>query len=86
MSPTEMESMTSNTDALDVKKIRSIELADGWHNVTNCEYVQFAIGVAHSPVNPSKYYPSLRYKNETNKTVRTPLSQIISFSEDTNQR
>ena len=70
------------TDAIDTKNVRAIELADGWHDVTNCELVQFAVGEAHSPIVPDKLYPSLRYQNEFGKLVRTPLGKILSFSEE----
>ncbi len=70
------------TDAIDTKALRSIELADGWHDISNCEFVQFAVGEAHSPITPVKLYPALRYTNEYGKVVRTPLNKILSFSED----
>jgi hypothetical protein len=73
-------------DALDTREIRAIELADGWHDVTNCELVQFAVGESHSPITPDRLYPSLRYKNEFGKLVRTPLSKILSFSEEPQSR
>jgi hypothetical protein len=70
------------TDAIDTREIRAIELADGWHNVSDCELVQFAVGEAHSPITPDKLYPTLRYKNEFGKLVRTPLKNVLSFSEE----
>ena len=70
------------TDAIDTREIRAIELADGWHDITNCELVQFAVGVAHSPITPDKLYPALRYNNEYGKLVRTPLSKVLSFSDE----
>lgn len=82
-----MQSQVSiHTDAIDVKSIRSLELADGWHDVTACELVQFAVGEARSPIMPTKLYPSLRYQNGNGKTVRTPLNKILSFSEETQSR
>ncbi len=74
------------TDAIDTKMLRSIELADGWHDISNCEFVQFAVGEAHSPITPVKLYPALRYTNEYGKVVRTPLNKILSFSEDVQGR
>jgi hypothetical protein len=74
------------TDALDVREIRAIELADGWHTVSNCELVQFAVGEAHSPISPTKLYPALRYKNDFNKLVRTPLNKVLSFSDEPQTR
>ena len=70
------------TDAIDTQEIRAIQLPDGWHDVSNCELVQFAVGEAHSPITPDKLYPSLRYMNEYGKLVRTPLSKILSFSDE----
>jgi len=69
-------------DAVDTKDLRAIELADGWHEVTNCEFVHFAVGEAQSPISPDKLYPALRYQNEFGKLVRTPLNKILSFSEE----
>lgn len=84
---TAMQSKINVTfDALETREIRAIELADGWHDVSNCELVQFAVGEAHSPITPDKLYPSLRYKNEAGKLVRTPLSKVLSFSEDPQTR
>ena len=74
------------TDAVDTKDLRAIELADGWHEVTNCEFVHFAVGEAQSPISPDKLYPALRYQNEFGKLVRTPLNKILSFSEETQAR
>ncbi|HEX5240398.1 MAG TPA: hypothetical protein VFW20_05320 [Candidatus Limnocylindrales bacterium] len=83
MMATTMETNVKVTfDAIDTRQIRAIELADGWHDVQGCELVQFAVGEAHSPITPDKLYPALRYRNETGKTVRTPLSKILSFSEE----
>ena len=70
------------TDALDTKDLRAIELADGWHEISNCEFVHFAVGEAQSPISPDKLYPALRYQNEFGKLVRTPLNKILSFSEE----
>ena len=64
----------------------AIELADGWHDITECELVQFAVGESHSPITPSKLYPALRYKNEFSKLVRTPLNKVLSFSEEPQNR
>jgi hypothetical protein len=74
------------TDAIDVRQIRSIELADGWHNVSDCQLVQFAVGEAKSPVMPDKLYPTLRYEDEFGTLVRTPLNKILSFSEEPHGR
>ena len=71
-----------NVDAIDVAKLRAIELADGWHDVKGCELVQFALGEAHSPITPTQLYPTVRYTNEFGKVVRTPLSKVLSFSEE----
>jgi hypothetical protein len=78
--------ITVTTDAIDTREIRAIELPNGWHNVTSCELVQFAVGEAHSPITPTKLYPTLRYKNEFNKLVRTPLNKILSFSDEPQTR
>lgn len=69
------------TDALDVKSIRSILVGSEWHQIRDPALVQFAIGEAHSPVNPQKLFPTLRY-SEGGRTCYTPLSKIQSFSQD----
>jgi len=74
------------TDAIDPRNVRAIELADGWHDITECELVQFAVGESHSPITPSKVYPALRYKNEFSKLVRTPLNKVLGFSEEPQNR
>jgi hypothetical protein len=79
---TTMTKMSVITDAIDVTQLQSIELADGWHDVRGCELVQFALGEAHSPITPTQLYPTLRYVNEFGTTVRTPLSKVLSFSEE----
>lgn len=68
----------SNAQALDSGDIQSIQLADGWHDVSGCEVVPFA--VSNSPV--YQYFPSLKYQNEQGQSVYTPLSKILSFSAD----
>ena len=85
--PTAMQTQVNViTDAVDCAQIRAIELADGWHDVSGCELVQFAVGEAHSPITPTQLYPTLRYKNEFGKMVRTPLSKVLSFSEEPQSR
>ena len=74
------------TDAVDTKDLRAIELADGWHEISNCEFVHFAVGEAQSPISPDKLYPALRYQNEFGKLVRTPLNKILSFSDEPQAR
>jgi hypothetical protein len=54
--------------------------------ISACDLVQFAVGEAHSPITPNKLDPTLRYKNEFGKTVRTPLSKVLSFSEEMQAR
>jgi hypothetical protein len=81
--PTTMQTPVSVTiDAIDVSQLRAIELADGWHDINACEFVQFTVGEAHSPITPSKLYPALKYQDRNGKTVRTLLSQVLSFSEE----
>ena len=83
---TAMQTMPIKADVIDSKNIRSLELADGWHDVRECEIVQFAVSESHSPLAvPNQVYPALRYTNEFGTTVRTPLSKILSFSEDKQQ-
>lgn len=76
-----MQSVDVTTEAIDVSSLKSIEVAgEGWRDIQNCELVQFAIGIAHSPISPQKLYPTLRYQDSKGKQVRTPLSNVLSFS------
>jgi hypothetical protein len=85
--PTTMQTQIDvTTDAIDTKELRAIELADGWHDISGCELVQFAVGEAHSPITPARLFPTLRYQNEYGKTVRTPLNKVLSFSEEPQSR
>lgn len=68
---------SSQGESLDSRNIKSIQLADGWHNVSNCEVVPFA--VSNSPV--YQYFPTLKYRNEDDQEVYTPLKQILGFSQ-----
>ena len=86
MAATMQAQVKVTTDAIDTTEIRAIELADGWHNVSECELVQFAVGESHSPITPTKLYPALRYQNEFSTLVRTPLSKILSFSQEPQTR
>lgn len=72
------KSESSNAESLDSSEIKSIQLSDGWHDVSGCEVVPFA--VSNSPV--YQYFPSLKYENEQGQTVYTPLKRILSFSQD----
>ena len=75
------------TDAIDTREIRAIELADGWHDVSKCRIVQFAVSESHSPLAaPNQLYPALRYENEFGQVVRTPLSKILSYSAESQTR
>lgn len=69
--------------AFDAQTIKSIQLASGWQRTTNCEMTHFVVGKSHSPISPTgSLKPALRYENEQGKTVVTPLSQILSYSQD----
>ena len=82
MATTMQTEVKVTTDAIDVSQLKAVELPDGWHDITGCELVQFVPGEPHSPMTPTKLYPALRYRNEFGRTVRTPLSKILSFSEE----
>lgn len=61
-------------------EIRAILLADGWHEIADCEFTQFAISPAASPPQPNKVYSAVRYQDQSNgKTVVTPLAQVLGF-------
>src|SRR5438093_709709 len=62
------------------EKIKSVLLQDGWHDVSNCELIQFAVAEASSPPAPNKVYPSLRFRDSRGgKTAITPLRQVLAF-------
>ena len=82
MTTTMKTQVNATIDAIDVAQLQAIELADGWHEVKSCEFVQFAVGEAHSPITPTKFYPALRYQDRSGKTVRTPLNKVLSFSDE----
>ena len=87
MATTMTQTVDFKADVIDSKNIQSLELADGWHDVSKCQIVQFAVSESHSPLTtPNQVYPALRYTNEFGQTVRTPLSKILSFSEDPQQQ
>ena len=87
MATTMTQTVDFKADVIDSKNIQSLELADGWHDVSKCQIVQFAVSESHSPLAaPNQLYPALRYENEFGQVVRTPLSKILSFSEDPQQR
>lgn len=65
-------------------QIVSILLADGWHDVQDCEFTHFAIAEGMSPPQPSKLYAALSYTDKkSGKQVVTTLRNVLatSFSE-----
>jgi hypothetical protein len=66
---------------LDPRKIQSIVLADGYHDISQVSVVQFAIGVSQSPIKTTNTYPALRYVDDaTGQWCISPLSQIQAYS------
>lgn len=93
MDTSRASSMSRESTATDAKlrplnapDIKSILTAAGWQKIEACQFVQTSVGESHSPVTPTKWYPALSYRipsgSESGKQVVTPLSQIISFSEE----
>lgn len=75
-------SMTSGTEQVTAtpEQLSRILLADGWHSVQNCSFVQFGLGKAASPPSVSKLYPSISYTDkQSQKEVIIPLSQILGY-------
>jgi len=70
---------------LDIKNVQSILLADGWHNVKDCEIVSgFGLGESHSPLGISQFFDkALRYTNRYGNPTWTPLSNVLSYSTGT---
>ena len=68
-------------DALEEKDVKSILLADGWHNIPEggVEQVAFAVGRAHSPLSPNKTWTSFRYINDQNMLCYTPVESVLSI-------
>jgi hypothetical protein len=77
-SPTQQLNVVN--EGIDVKSLKAIELATGWHDVQNCALVQFVVGEAESPITPQRTYSALRYNDESGRTVFTPMRQILSYS------
>src|SRR4051812_36212554 len=65
---------------LDAKSIKSILLPSGWVSVRDAELVFGAIGTAHSPVSPTKLYPTLKHFDAQGNELFTPVRQILSYS------
>lgn len=69
--------------AFDAQSIKSIQLASGWEQTKQCEFTHFVVGKAQSPISPTgSLKPALRYTNQQGKEVITPLSQILSYSQE----
>lgn len=70
-----------NSDGLNDKDIKSIQLADGWHNVQECELLpSFAVGRSQSPLTPNATWTYFRYVNEHGMEVFTPARAILGIS------
>jgi hypothetical protein len=64
------------------QSIKSILLADGWHEISDVEFTQFAISPSASAPQPNRLYGALRYTDDTNrKRVITPLSQVFGVED-----
>lgn len=70
--------------AVNPATIRSIQLADGWHNIESCELIQYAVAVPHSPASPNALYAALRYTNEFGQSVVSPLRNVLALSNQRN--
>lgn len=68
-------------EAYTPSQIKSVLLSDGkWHNVRDCELIQFAIQNASSPISPQKLYPYLKFYDEiSSKWVKMPFNQVLAF-------
>ena len=71
--------VSASVQAATPSSIKAILLADGWHTVKNCSLVQFALGEAQSPITPTRLYPFLMYTTDGNRTVYTPIQQVLGF-------
>lgn len=67
-------------DGLDEGQIKSILLADGWHNTESVELVAFAIGRAHSPLTPNKTWTYYRYINGQGMLCYSPAQAVLAIS------
>lgn len=79
-----MPQLRGKFDALTPQQITSIVLADGEHEVENCESIQFVVGEAHSPISlENGTYAYLRYNDKTNggKLTFSPWSAVQAISD-----
>jgi hypothetical protein len=75
-----MQDVHVNVVATSPEKIKAILLEDGWHEVSGCELVQFAVAEAMSPPAPQRLYPALRYTGRgRGRGIITPLRQVLAF-------
>jgi hypothetical protein len=72
------QQVSANVRGATPQSIKALLLADGWHNVQDCQLVQFVIGEAQSPISATKFYPYLTY-TEGQRTVYTPIGQVLGF-------
>lgn len=74
------QSANVNVTTATPEQAKAILLADGWHEIDNCELTQFAIGEGMSPPQVSKTYPSISFVDkETNKQSIVPLRNVLGW-------
>lgn len=81
---TQLEQINSpsglNVTAMSPDNIRKILLNDGWHEVSNCSYTQFAVGQSFSPPSPNKLYGALSFTDkQSGSSIIVPVSQILAY-------
>jgi hypothetical protein len=80
MPMTREQSEQISITAVAPQQIKSLLLSDGWHEVQQVQFTQFAISPSASPPQPNKFYSALQYTDRSNqKAVVTPLSKVLSF-------
>lgn len=82
-SPSASQEVNVQVEAVSPDKIKTLRLADGDHQVSDCTIVQFAVGESHSPITPGKLWPYVRYTDElTGQQFWTPFGAVLGLSVD----
>ena len=65
--------------SLPVQQLTGILLADGWHDITNCEKIEFSVSSSPATDGPYTFLKYQDYNNNDKNWVYTPFSQISGY-------
>lgn len=69
-----------NTTVIAPQDITSILLADGWHEIEQCQFTHFAVSPSASPPQPNSLYSAIEYVDKSSrKRLVSALSQVLGF-------